>query len=56
MNTYKKITLTLSLLTLATAALVIQAQRHVVTTYSIEIDTPVEEVWDFLSDNRNAKG
>lgn len=56
MNIYKKITITLILLTLAAAALVIQAQRHVVTTYSIEIDAPVEEVWNFLSDNRNANG
>jgi hypothetical protein len=26
------------------------------TTYSIEINAPVNEVWDLLSDNRNAQG
>jgi uncharacterized protein YndB with AHSA1/START domain len=56
MNINKKISLVIILLLLASAALVIQAQRHITTSYSIEIDAPVEKVWNFLSDNRNAKG
>jgi len=52
----KKISLTILFITLLTTTLVLQAQRHVMTTYSVDIDAPVAEVWDFLSDNRNAKG
>lgn len=52
----KKISLTFLFLIISFGILVAQSQRHVMTTYSIEIDAPVEEVWNFLSDNRNAKG
>lgn len=43
-------------LVLLIVILVVQAQRHVVTSYSVVINAPVKEVWEFLSDNRNAKG
>ena len=43
-------------ISLALVILVAQAQRHVVSSYSVVIDAPVNTVWDFLSDNRNAKG
>jgi len=43
-------------LTLALVILVAQAQRHVVSPYSVVIIAPVKQVWDFLSDNRNSKG
>jgi uncharacterized protein YndB with AHSA1/START domain len=56
MNINKKISLTIIILLLACVALVVQAQRHIITTYSVEINAPVEEVWNFLSDNRNANG
>jgi len=56
MNINKKISLTIIILLLAFVALVVQAQRHIITTYSVEINAPVEEVWNFLSDNRNANG
>ncbi|MCH2042064.1 MAG: SRPBCC family protein [Saccharospirillaceae bacterium] len=45
-----------AILVLSVVLLVVQAQRHVVTSYSVVINAPVEKVWDFLSDNRNAKG
>jgi len=43
-------------ISLALVILVAQTQRHVVSSYSVVIDAPVQNVWDFLSDNRNAKG
>lgn len=52
----KKISLSILFITLFIGILVIQAQRHVMTTYSVEINAPIAEVWNFLSDNRNAKG
>lgn len=44
------------MLIFAMVALVAQSQRHITTTYSVDIDAPVKEVWEFLSDNRNANG
>ncbi len=56
MTNMKKISYILGLFALLIFALVLQSQRHILTTYSVEINAPVEEVWNFLSDNRNANG
>ena len=45
-----------AVVTLSIVILIAQAQRHVVTSHSVVINAPVKEVWDFLSDNRHAKG
>ncbi|PHS62446.1 MAG: hypothetical protein COB09_15330 [Thalassobium sp.] len=45
-----------AVVTLSVVILIAQAQRHVVTSHSVVINAPVKEVWDFLSDNRHAKG
>ncbi len=34
----------------------LQAQRHVVNEYSVIVNASPKEVWDFLSDNKHAKG
>ena len=40
----KKISYILGLFALITFALVLQSQRHILTTYSVEINAPIEEV------------
>lgn len=56
MTIKKAVFSTLALLILLLAILILQSQRHILTEYSVEINASTDEVWNFLSDNRNANG